>query len=766
MTYNPTSEAAENGFSGNREAINHADQVNQLLGAHDFTVIYPGTRIIAADPGGAGQHIFVTGGPPNQTDHSQPITMPVGKTSIGRVVIPLVWSGEGGDLKVTLCPDSAGSPDLNNPIVSTVVPKAWITNLGTQDSMTTDVPPLITTQYNGVSLQNNYTFGWSQPAVGPNGAASFATPVTNGNYMILLGGYDTVAATASGVVATVQTLGSGFIGNPALQPSIPKPAWYAMAAATSSSVWFAGGTNGVSFYSNVWGASWDPNTGTVGAWSAQASLPVPVIQGAGTSWGDYVYFMGGNADLTTASAYTTVYYALANNGQIQAWNTTTPLPQGLQLMGAAAINGWLVVCGGQTSAGTTSAKTYYAKIATDGSLGVWNTGPDMPVGVFTGAAQWTFAATESAMIACSGIISQGPDVYSTQFQSLPVMTNSVGSEWWSQEFGDTGFFQVAAFPHGEPGNWQLNLLKSSNYLAANTRVTPRISVPLPATGLTAGATYHVVIHNMHQSLADYTQLYAATDAVLATYLYRFPYTNGAWTAEANSRAIIIDVYDNAPGNDRPLHLWQAKNANADNQGMAASTYDWDYYGRLIGYCDSISMPQDPLNSNTLTTSTTSPWTTHGCTLTASTAQTHGGYSYSGLMTPDGVTAIVYVQSEQIRVTGGTGYQCQGWVYSALGHTVSLSINWYDANHAYISTSSNSVAVAAATWTRLTNNATAPSTAAYGTAVPTQGSTPSASDLLYMSYVTLTASDPDTLSSVAQVTYGSDPWPPTGITQLN
>lgn len=765
MTYNPTSEAAENGFAANRETINHADQVNQLLGAHDFNVVYPGVKIIAANPGGNGQHVFVTSGPPSQTDHSQPITMPAGKTSIGRVVIPLVWTGDGGDLEVTLCPDSSGSPNLSSPIVSTVIPKAWITNLGTQDSMVTDVPPLVTTQYNGISLQNNYTFNWSQPAIGPNGASSFATPVTNGNYMILLGGYDSTASAASGVVATIQTLGQGFIGNPALQPSIPKPAWYAMAAATSSSVWFAGGTNGTSFYKSVWSASWDPNTGTVGAWTAQADLPVAVIQGAGTAWGDYVYFMGGNADLTPASAYTSVYYARANNGQVQSWGTTTPLPLGLQLFGAIAINGWMVICGGQTSSGATNAKTYYAKIASDGSLGVWNRGPDMPTGVFANAAQWAFGSTESSMCVCSGLISQGPDVYSTKFQALPVMSNGIG-EWWSQDFGDSGAFQVAIFPHGEPGNWQINVLKTSNYLAADTRVTPRISVPLPATGLTAGATYHVVIRNMHQDLANYTQLYAATDTVLATYLFRTPYTNGAWSAEVNGRSLMIDVYDNTPSNDQPIHLWQEKNANAGNQAMAASTYVWDYYDRLIGYCDSISMPQDPLNSNTLTTSTTSPWTATGCTLTASTAQTHGGYSYSGLMTPDGVTATVFVQSENVPVTEGAGYQAAGWVYSPTGYSVSLSINWFDPNGTYISTSSNAVTVPATTWTYLTNNAVAPATAKTATLVPTEGGTPTASNTLYLSYATLTAADPDTLSSVAEVTYGTDPWPPTGIVQHN
>lgn len=766
MTYNPQTMAAENGFPGNLEATNHANQVNQLLGAQAFNVVQPGTRIVASNPSGNGQHFFTTSGPPIAQDHSQPFVLPVGETSVSRVVIPLTFTGNAGGLMVSLCSDNGGVPNTSSPLITTVVPASWIANLGSTGSLITDVPPLVNVNYNGTSLQNDFSFQWSQPAIGPNGAASFATPLTSGNYGVLLGGYDNVASAPSGVVATVPTLGGGFIGNPSLQPSIPQPAWYAMAAATDTSIWFAGGTNGISFYKSVWSASWDPNTGTVGAWTAQADLPVPVIQGAGASWGEYVYFLGGNADLTPASAYTTVYYALASNGQIQTWNTTSPLPQGLQLMSVSAVAGWLIVSGGQTSTGATSSSTYYAKISeVDGSLGAWVNGPDLPVGVYSPAAQWSYCNSESAVMWFSGYTGAA---YTNQFQSLTITEDAVAQEWWAQDAGASGAFQVLCFPHGEPGNWQINVLENTQYLGADTLVVPRISVPLPIGGLTAGNTYHVVIHNVEQTLADYTQLYAGQDNTLGTYLFRSPYSNGAWTSEPNGRSIFIDVYDFDPIGEKPIHIWQDYNPNRGNTVRAVSTYVWDHYNRLIGYCDAVNEPQDPLNSNTLTTSTTSPWTAHGSTLTASTAQTHGGYAYSGLVTPDGVSSLAYVASELVPAVAGPngGYLASSWVYSPTGYGVSISINWFDGNQTYISTSSNTVTVPAATWTYVTNSAVAPDGAAYASVVPTEGGTPTTSNVFYLSYVSLTAFDPTVMSSVAQVTYGTSPWPPTGITQLN
>lgn len=770
MTYNSQSSAAENGFPTNRNAINHAAQVNQLLDTPNTTVVYPGLAILADIPGGPGQHLSLSSAPPNLQDRSQPFVMPTGKTSIGRVTLPILQTGAGSDMKFTLCPDDgSGNPNLAAPICSTLIPASWLSNITIQGSLTTDVPPLVTTQYNAVSLQNDFSFVWSQPAIGPGGAAQYATPCTDGLYMILSGGY--TGSGPAGTVATIQSLGLGVIGNPSLQPSLPQPTWYHGMATTTSAVFVVGGTDGINIFSNAWSASWDVNTGTIGAWTAQPALPVPFEQGCMASWNDFIYVIGGSATGALSDTYNTVYYADGSNGQVQSWSLANSLPIGLQVPLAAAINGWLVVCGGRDSTNTVRSETYYAKIdETDGSLSSWYRAQNMPVGVQGLGAQWSFDATENAMCVFSGLNS--PSTSTNLFQTLPVMTNSVGT-WWAQDAGASGEWQVAAFPHGEPGNWQINVITNVNYFGADTLVVPMMSVPLPATGLTPGNTYHVVIHNLNESLNDYTQIYVGNTGTLPTYLLRPRYTNDPWTPQANARVLPLTIYDNTPGGAEPIHLWQDPNGtltNLDNQAMAASTYVYDLYGRVLGYCNAVSQPQDPLNSNTLTTASTSPWVPTNATLTATTAQTHNGYSDSGLLTPNGVATLAYASSEEIPVTAGLAYTASCWLYATTaitGGNVSISVNWFDPSNAYISTSSNAQNLSAATWTLFQNEYVAPANAAYATLVPTLSGTPSAGNPLYLSFASLRPTDPSTLSSVAEMVYdGTNLWPPTGIEQLN
>jgi hypothetical protein len=93
----------------------------------------------------------------------------------------------------------------------------------------------------------------------------------------LLGGFDSTAAAAIATVATVAYLGGGAISGPMPQPSLPDAAFSAVAGATSGTVVFAGGAGnnpggGSSFLASAWTASWDPSTGTVGSWTAQAGI--------------------------------------------------------------------------------------------------------------------------------------------------------------------------------------------------------------------------------------------------------------------------------------------------------------------------------------------------------------------------------------------------------------------------------------------------------------------------------------------------------------
>lgn len=194
--------------------------------------------------------------------------------------------------------------------------------------------------------------------------------------------------------------------------------------------------------------------------------------------------------------------------------------------------------------------------------------------------------------------------------------------------------------------------------------------------------------------------------------------------------------------------------------------------RLFGIVEAVAQPGPALNMNYSFTAGTAPWTATGGTLTQSSAQTHGGLPFSGLLTPTGSAASSYIESEQITVTQGRSYVTAPWLYSPTGYAnVAVNINWYNSSHTLLSTTSGTVtALAAATWTQYSTTGTAPSGAVYGTIVPIETGTPAATRLLYVSAATLQDTSGQMLSSAAQLDYaGSYPsstaWPPLGVTQL-
>jgi hypothetical protein len=100
------------------------------------------------------------------------------------------------------------------------------------------------------------------------------------------------------------------------------------------------------------------------------------------------------------------------------------------------------------------------------------------------------------------------------------------------------------------------------------------------------------------------------------------------------------------------------------------------------------------------------------------------------ITPDGVSQFPNAGSEQIAVTVGQQYTLSGWLLCATSRNVDLNINWFDAAHAYLTTTSNDQAVTANVWTFFQLTATAPASAVYANLAPTVPNFPPATDVLY------------------------------------
>jgi hypothetical protein len=148
----------------------------------------------------------------------------------------------------------------------------------------------------------------------------------------------------------------------------------------------------------------------------------------------------------------------------------------------------------------------------------------------------------------------------------------------------------------------------------------------------------------------------------------------------------------------------------------------------------------PLNFTADFESGVTGWEGIGGTLSASTAQEHSGTG-SALITPDGVTADVRVATTLAAsppVVAGTTYDLSVWAYHDLGRDLELSVRWFNASDVQVSWPSGpTFSVPADTWTRLHGSFTAPATAVKGKIHISQGSTPSAANLLYVDDVVMT-----------------------------
>lgn len=177
-------------------------------------------------------------------------------------------------------------------------------------------------------------------------------------------------------------------------------------------------------------------------------------------------------------------------------------------------------------------------------------------------------------------------------------------------------------------------------------------------------------------------------------------------------------------------------------GEATLRLNVEYYDDADAFLSSDSRSFDPqpelgspLNPNSGFEEGTEGWIGLGGTFAVSTSQFRTGTA-SGQITPDGVTEIVRMDSALVPIAQGTTYRAQGWVRCATSRSVSLNINWYDAQGNYIDTHWMSQAVTAGVWTFLSSDGVPPAGAAQANIIPTLDGTPPSSDVLWADDVEL------------------------------
>lgn len=764
----PNYSAARNGVLGDISAVDASAQINQFLGSHGVTPIYAGTQILTPNGPGLGDttpisfwryHL-------DGTDYDQPFTM--SSTAIGRVSVPALPVGAGADLIVSLCLDSAGSPGA--PIATTRIPAAWITQLaavagvaGPSSALQLSTPasaPLATPQFNALMFGEGISYNWTPPAPTSSGAIVNPVAIASGNYMVMVGG--SIGTGGAANVYTAPWDGGSILGAAVSQPSLPEPLALTALMANSTTLITAGGatTTFSGLVSSVYSAGWNPTTGQVSAWSQQTALPQAVAGAFGAATDTAVYVVGGQNG--TPSVLSTVYWSTISNGQISSWNTGPPLPVALKGAFVTIIGNYLVVVGGYPTVSITSASTalYYAVINADGSLNPWQSGPPMPYGVGnqnSGYLVWN--AEGLTVIGGYNGVSLG-----TEIQNLSFGPNGPGV--WS--------LITLAGPGGNaefligPGQWQVFSLYSTSYATAPQYQVPQISVPLPASGLTNGATYHILMRQAGGDLNDYLRMPSQFQAFPGNPTVQSRASSGgsSWTPDTSGNAVPITIY-NQVASGQPIHLLSDSGAS---HTMMVNTTTPD--GTLLGVLEATAQPGPVLNINSTFTNGTTPWTVTGGTLTQSTAHTRGNLPAAGLLTPSGTDALSFIESDQVAVLQSHDYTASAWLYSPTGYaSCAVNINWHDSSGAFLSRVTGTVtSVPATTWTQLVTTSTGgiPASAAFASIIVVESGTPPATAVLYL-YATIQDVSGPMLAEVSQINYTGS-WPaaisaPLGVTPL-
>ena len=188
-------------------------------------------------------------------------------------------------------------------------------------------------------------------------------------------------------------------------------------------------------------------------WTQTTSLPDGYYAHSLAYSSGFLYEAGGTSNSNGDQDGTNVFYAkVFSDGTIGVWHSATSLPEPVLNHAGVAANGYLYVLGGYhynlvTGIDVTSALVYYAKINPDGSLALWQTANPLPqVLAYLSASVWN-----NTIYVIGGI--DGQAQLKNVVYSATIQTNGNLSAWVTQTP-----LPVPVYVHAEAANGMLYAL--------------------------------------------------------------------------------------------------------------------------------------------------------------------------------------------------------------------------------------------------------------------------------------------------------------------
>ena len=277
-------------------------------------------------------------------------------------------------------------------------------------------------QYSFNNAQSTNITGWVAGTSLPGALGQSQAVVTN-NRVYLLGGYN-----GSSVVSTVYTApinSDGTLGTWTIGTNLPVNAgqMFSQVLVTNSRVYIIGGfNNGANATSAVYSSPINSD-GTLGTWVADSNTPTPTWGAQVVSINSRVYVLGG----TNGSSYvSTVYTAPINSdGTLGTWTTGTSLPGVLGNSQAIVTKDRIYLLGGQVAGGAARVSTVYtAPINSDGTLGTWTTGTNLPE-----VWEYSQAVVTKNRVYLIGGVNGGVPGYQSTVYTAPINSDGTLGTW-------------------------------------------------------------------------------------------------------------------------------------------------------------------------------------------------------------------------------------------------------------------------------------------------------------------------------------------------
>lgn len=221
------------------------------------------------------------------------------------------------------------------------------------------------------------TLGRWQESAALSVGRSYAGIASYGDYIYTYGG-NAVSSDFRNDMESAKIQPAGSTGGYGAITALPQVTQRASVATHGGYVYVTGGDDGATIHTDVEYAKINAD-GTLGAWQAGPDIPNSGRYWHGSEvYNGYLYIMGGALGSTPQN---TVYYAKINaDGSLDAWATTTAMPEALSRLGTAVFNGRLYVAGGDQG-GTANIDVYYATLNADGSIASWLPTTDLPAAI-------------------------------------------------------------------------------------------------------------------------------------------------------------------------------------------------------------------------------------------------------------------------------------------------------------------------------------------------------------------------------------------------